>query len=241
MQTRGVGNIEMILSFILFIGFVFIALFFFTPGGGNSRIIDSSLNYALSAVSNNVSVPLLTYSVKFDNTVIPPRTKTIAIDFSQVSSNIPSDYNVHVENYTGSEIAAVRSGNTVYVEWNNNPFVLVEFSQDFTPNSSVSSYPASNQNYYTIASSSSRNIISEKRFLELNSSYYNQYDSLKQELNMPGQVDFGFGLKYDNGLSIQSQKQTPSGINVYSALTRREATLQNTNTLAYADFSVEVW
>ena len=246
MFKRGVSNIEMILSFLLFIGFVFVALFFFTPGGGDNRLVDSSLNYALNAISQNTSIDLLTFSIKLNNSAIQQggNPGIIAIQFPPEVIVIPDNYNVDVENYSGTILQSMRSSvdnSIVYVNWSGNPFVIIKFSEDFTSGNNIVLQPAPNSSYYSIASSSSREVVSEKRILALNQSYYGDYNNLKSELGLPNQINFGFYLRYDDGTSIIAQRNIPTGLNVFSTLTHRETTLQKTNTLTYGDLSVQIW
>ena len=66
MEKRGIGHLEVILSFIIFIAAVGFALYFFSPTNGN-RLGDSSLTYTLDEVEKNASSDILIYSVKVNN------------------------------------------------------------------------------------------------------------------------------------------------------------------------------
>jgi hypothetical protein len=241
MEKKGVGNIEMILSFILFIGFVFTALGFFLPKD-TSKIVDSSLNYALDSISNNVSVDLITYSIKLNReTFIPAGTQTIAIEFPPEVINIPARYNVHVETYTGGTLNSVRDGSIVYVDWQENPFISLKFSEDYTPSNDVTSRPSINRSYYSIASSGTTKVLSEKRILALNQSYYANYELLKNNLKLPASINFAFNFAEDKGKAIIAQRAVPSGFQVYASVSNRETTLDITNHISYGDLSVQVW
>ena len=247
MFKRGVSNIEMILSFLLFIGFVFVALFFFTPGGGNNRLVDSSLNYAMTEISQNASITLLTYSIKINAVSLQQAgigsTGTVAIQFPPEVTIIPDNYNVYAENYSGTALPVTRDStdkSIIYLKWEGNQFAVIRFSEDFTSGTTISPV-ALNTAYYSIASSSTRQVISEKRMLGLNQSYYLDYTNTKDNLNLPSQINFGFSLQYDDGTFINAQRNIPAGLNVYSTLTHRETTLQKTNALRYGDLSVQIW
>lgn len=246
MLKRAVGNIEMIMSFLLFIGFLFVSLYFFTPGGGNNRLVDSSLDYALREIVQNTSIDLLTYSIKINDVAIGigGNPQVITIEFPPEVMSIPDNYNVTAETYDGKKVQVNRDSidkSKIYLSWAGNKFVLIRFAEDFSSDSPLPTAAPLNTDYYTIASSSSRKIISEKKMLGLNNSYYSDYSSLKNSLNIPNQVDIGFNLKYDDGTMINAGRYIPNGLNVYSTLVHRETTLQKTNSLNYGDLSVQIW
>ena len=78
MEKRGVSNIEMVISFLMFIGFTFAALLLFNPTSSNDRMVDSSLNYAINAIVQNASIDIISYSVKL---TAPDDAKTVNVSF----------------------------------------------------------------------------------------------------------------------------------------------------------------
>src|SRR3989338_4636988 len=66
MRKRGIGHIEVILAFILFVGFLLFGLYFLNPLD-SGRVLDSSLFYAKDAIKDNVSSNLLVYSIIIDS------------------------------------------------------------------------------------------------------------------------------------------------------------------------------
>ena len=239
MFKRGVSNVEMILAFLLFMGFVFVAVFFFLPKDAG-RIVDSSLNYAMDDISKNTSVEMISYSVKLYSEKIGSK-ETVAIEFPSNVIDLPANYNVYAENYSGTRLVAERVGPIMYVNWEGNTFITLRFSEDITPSQDQQGRPELVGAYYSIASSSTRRVLSEKRVIELNESYYNNYQITKDTLGLPGNIDFGFSLKYDNGYSIIAQKSVPTSLEVFSTSTHRETTLVTSNQLLYGDLSVQVW
>jgi hypothetical protein len=244
MRNRGVSNIEMVISFLLFVGFIFGALLLINPGSSNDRLTDSSLSYATSAILQNVSVELISYSVKITIPSEPP-VNTFAIDFPPENMLIPLNYNVYAETYSGVPIKAERNGQRIYLDVSSLPvgvtFVIVKFSEDFD-RVQLNGHPEPILNSYEVASSSARNLVSEKRVKLMNESYYTNYNSLKKALGLPESVEFGFGLNYRDGYSIILRKSIPTGVNVFStANTRETITNRSANYLVYGEVSAQVW
>lgn len=239
MFKRGIGHVEAILSFLLFIGFISAALFFFIPSGGE-QVIDSTLLYAINGVMKNTTVDFESYSVKIERDSIPKDQKTIAIDFPTEIATLNQEYKVRAESYEGKSLPATREGNIVYVDFGEEDFVILKFSAGLTSGQSATSKPAENSAYYKISSSNKRKVISEQKIFELNQSYYQKYDSLKYNLGIPSQVDFGFSFSLP-AFDIVGEKEVPIGIEVFSSLSRRELLLQDDGALIFGEVSVKVW
>ena len=105
MQKRGLSNIEFILSFVLFVGFVIAALYFFNPVR-NVNVLESSKSYVIGELTKNVTIELDSYSVK----IMPAASGVIAVDIP----SIDTAKNARVEDYYGNEIESKREGDKVY-------------------------------------------------------------------------------------------------------------------------------
>lgn len=239
MLKRGAGHVEAILSFVIFIGFISTALVFFTPKGG-SEIIDSTLNYAVLSLLKNISVDLESYSVKIYTENVPSGQNTIAIEFPTEISTIPPNFKARAETYNGRTLSATRNGNVVYVNNEGEDFVVIRFSEDINENDASVSSPSVDRSYYTVASSSSRKVVSEKRLLILNDSYYKDYETVRDSLNIPGQVSFGFSASTPTK-TIIAETDIPSGLDVYSSISRRELLIQEDGALSFGELGVKIW
>ncbi|HVY01697.1 MAG TPA: hypothetical protein VHA12_02960 [Candidatus Nanoarchaeia archaeon] len=238
MFKRGIGHVEAILSFLLFIGFVFFALYFFSPVG-NTNIIDSSLQYTLNKLIQNNSVEMLSFSVKINRNNIQNGQRSIAVEFPPEVMNLPSNYKARAETYEGKYLPTTRTGNMVYFDIGTEDFAIIKFCEDFPENTPASESPQWNQSAYTLASSSSKQIISEKKILQMNNSYYSDYDQLKSQFDIPGQVTFGYNIKIENYV-ISGPKNIPVGVDVYSTLLRKELLKKDGNSL-FGEVSVQIW
>jgi len=232
MNKRGVGHLEIILAFVLFVAAVFFALYFFSPVD-QSRLIDSSLQYAKDEIIKNTTVGLITYTAKLN---VSAGVNAIAINFSSV----PLNMNVKVTNSQGILINSTKSGSAVYLQgpFQGNDFITIMFCEDFNNTFMINPVQV-NTNYYQIASTNSESIISEKRILELKEAYEQDYPYLKKKFNLPGRINFGFSLDFPNLDKIKSEKEI-SGQEVYSD-NKEVKVLRLNNDIVSATLYVKIW
>src|SRR3989344_2949597 len=93
MNKKGMSHVEIILSFVIFITAVGFALYFFNPGDSD-RLVESSLTYAFTEISENTSleIKIFTVLIKHDN---PINENSIAFNFSGIGEE------TRVETYEG--------------------------------------------------------------------------------------------------------------------------------------------
>ncbi len=227
MKKRGVSHIEIILSFILFISIVFLVLYFFNPGK-TQRLVQSSITFAESEISGNISAVLDTYSVK-----IASKAGSI------VGVEIPSGgKKARVEDYQGNKLASSHSGNMVSFDRSGRDIVLIKFSEDFEEDNTVPAQTL-DPTLYQILSSNSEKVLSEKRALGLNKSYFADYKSVQENLKLTG-MDFAFALIFSPNDQIIAQNSLPRSIDVLSTI-KRKSVIRTDGSSAFADFGVKIW
>src|SRR3989344_9643961 len=226
MRKRGISHIEIILSFIIFVGAIAFALYFFNPADSD-RLIDTSLNYGFREIIEYTEVEVQTFSVDIDGTGIDDDEIDIGSNIDAVPVNISgvnSNYGTRVERYEGSVLSAIRGGDFVHIQrpgsgWQTIDFVSISYSDEFSLGSGVTG--AHEEKYYRLASSTSKKVLGERLFLELVQQYVANYTILKEEFNIPPRVNFGFSLEYSNG-TIKAERQIPEGLEVFSEKKRVE-------------------
>jgi hypothetical protein len=240
MKKRGIGHIEIILAFILFITAVGFGLYFFSTSN-TSRIADTTLTYAFREIEKNTSTSVEVFLVSMNRSNIFGSPSEVAFNFSGVPGN------TSVQRYNGRILNSSRGGiggELVYVSssnWMGEDILYVmfgeEFKEDGVPTNSVH-----NSTYYRIGSSEIKNLLSEKRFRALNESYYLDYRGLKGQgnFNLPDRADFGFSLVFDDGYSIVAESNIPEGFEIFSE-TKRWEVLREDGSIMFANLIVRVW
>lgn len=257
MGERGISHIEVLLSFLIFVGFVIFALYFFSPTQ-TSRLINSSLSYATRSISEDVSVELFTYPVK----IAPRPSGEEDVIEVEIKEDIPENMEIRVENYNGEDnIPADRfdvneNDNKEKVRFklddklykdtgSTNGFAFLKFSEDFVP------YPEGEElkrlsgkinliklNSYEVGAAEKKEVVSEKRASELEGSYNNDYNKLKERFNLPKTVNFEFAL-FGDKIKIEAKKDSPASGEV-AVNTKRAEVLRNDGTVVFADLIVRI-
>lgn len=217
LNKRGISHVEVIVSFVLFLGFVGFAFYFFSPFE-SGRTLDSSLDYAFDEVVENVSTTLESYSVVF-----PPdcTDTTVKIDGA----------------ISGNYFGGTRDENK-FCGFSPQDFITILISEDFSDYAGSCSdvqTPCSN-----ISSSENKQVLSENKINNLLQNYNEDYGNLKENFNLPGRIDFGFSLVFDDGTSIVTEREIPSNLEVVAKEDRVEIIRQNGD-IEFADLVVKVW
>lgn len=231
MEKRGASHIEVIIAFVLFMGFLLVVLYFFNPVRG-SRMSDSSLPFLFEEVLKNVSVELETYSVKITDTDLGISDITVVIRSNEVGE---IEGNVRVENYYGDEVypSEIEGGDILFSP--EEEFVFVKISEDLNPYSIEPSGEITED--YEISYVGVREIVSEKRLELLEQAYNQNYGKLKDSLNLRGNFDFRVVLSDEE---ISGERFVPAGLDIYSDYRRIEV-LREDGSSEYADMVVRVW
>ncbi len=232
MKKRGSSNIEFILAFILFVSFTAAAIYFFNPTK-STQSLEAARGYVTNILIENASVELETYSAII---TAPDNEHDIKISLPGVASN----KNVRVVDYYGNEIESERDldRDRVCLTRNNQEnFINIYFSEDIE--GETGSCGGSTENN-RIASSITSKVLSEKRILKLNESYYAEYSSIANNFNIPSGMDFSFSLEFPEGKIISAEKKVSLGREVFSDTQLKEV-LREDGTLAFGYLTVKVW
>ncbi|MBX4196551.1 hypothetical protein KW805_03110 [Candidatus Pacearchaeota archaeon] len=230
-MKKGASHIEIILAFILFIGFVVIGFYFFSPQ--SSRLAESSLSYSLREIIQNTTIPVTTYGVRIEE-------GSHADDVIPIDVMVSAGRKVRAEDDSGILKARIGSQGVTYVQLGPNMFVTLEYADDLPAGSEPADVVAQpGKKYYSLASTREENIMSEKRIRELNQTYFAHYEDLKKEFNLPDRVDFGFNIRLQD-MTITSMPPIPGGVNIYSTNVRVEVLREN-GEREFSDLVVSVW
>jgi len=244
MKKKGIGHLEVILSFVIFLAAVGFALYLFSPGG--DRMVNSYLNYIFDDIENNASSYVYIYSVKINGSFIG---EAIAVDFARNFG----DANISVINSTSQALISKMQNGVIGIAClgnngsllPNNSLVKVIVGEGF------SSYPSElipanwnslsvNKANYEIASTNKKKILTEQKLLAINFSYYSDYGALKQSFNTAGGADFSFIVTFSNNDRIEAKRQPPVGIDVFSDKRNFEILREN-GQIDFADVGIQIW
>jgi hypothetical protein len=233
MQKEGLGHIEMILAFVLFVGFLFFGLYFFNPLSAD-RLLDSSVDYASREIIKNTSLDTLTYSLVI-NASDP---SLVALPISALE--VPSGSSFLVLDSKGKVLPSQITGIFLSFDRGSDRFVKIivgSFAVATTNLSMGEIIPLEN---YTISSSESERLTSETSFKMLKERYDLDYVALKKDFNLPGRVDFSFSAIFSDENNVTATQFVPEGLEALSKQERIEVLMED-GTVEFADLLVRVW
>lgn len=232
MEKRGAAHIEMILSFIIFIVAVAFALYFFRPTESN-RLIESSLTYTFREIEENASVLVKEYNIVIKEESAPSELG-VETNEQQTGSRAFGESGNSIDSYVDGD-------GIIYIKtlsgWTETRIVKVVLSDEFQ-NSPIGGLI--DTNFCEISSSDEKEIISEKRFIELIDLYEENYTEIKKDFNLPNRVNFDFSLEFEDGTLIEPERETPPvNAEVYSDSKRIE--ILRENGVEFAELRARVW
>ena len=230
------GHVEVILSFVMFMGFLLFGLYFFNPLS-NTRVLDSSLFYANDEITSNVSTSLLVYGVSINQTSYSaPQNVQLSLP-----SGSPPARGFFAHSIRGERLNGTYSGGILSLNRDGSEFFYVGLG-DFNSVMTLVVNPAPLEvgTNYTISSSEEREVVSEERIRALNESYYSTYDSVRTEFNLPRRVDFALEVTLSPQEIISLTRPIPEGFDVVSRVDRVEI-IRADGGLSFADMRVQVW
>lgn len=237
MNKRGFEHIEIVIGFILFIIFLMFGLYFFNPLN-NTRVLDSSLSYAITEIQDNTTSTLEIYGVSFNPSVGNEQQK-ISFPLTPLSNDWTG---IRVEDNRGKLLRARYSNADarVYVDRYESPFVLVKFGRFQSLGQDPGDVSPLTEDQLRRASSDSKEIVSEQLFSKLVERYNADYAGLKRDFNLPGRIDFAFSLAFSEGEVLKPVYTLPDAAQVFSD-SRRIEVIKTDGTIAFADLVVLTW
>jgi len=235
MNKKGVSHLEMIISFIIFSGFVLFLLIYFpiTNPGGNSMALD----YAEKGVLDFVNMKMIYYTIALDDSIIPNLP-------SEGCFNLSSELrNISVRDETDNIIDAYSDSKNNYIQISGKFYTIYSSSLFYekNPGNLVSCTVLKEIEHYLIGTTRVYNIVSYEKISQLRNNYEHDYSSLHDRLGIPVKNDFGFILRDTEGKEImKAVKQKPNRAEVFA----RDIPVQvayNNGTFNYFILNVQAW
>ena len=229
-KKRGMSHIEMILSFIIFVGFlIFLFSIFVFLNVPHSNII--SLDAVERAIKDNISVKMDFVTIKINET----KDGCFWFEYNLTG-------NVSVKNESYSVVKGKRE------LWGNKEGVVINGSGEFfyiysSENFEEDVFDSSNckklnKKDYSIGLFRSYKVVSFEKLERLKENYENDYEGLKENLGLKS--DFVFSLNDFSGQTIlEVEKNIPK-----KEVLSRDVPVQlaySNGTLSYAILNIRVW
>ena len=218
-KKRASGHIEVMISFVIFIGlivFLFIMLNPLKIFSASKSMLDTTTN----KVIENVSTELTTSSVKVQDSYILP--EGLPKDCLTISLKSKAGEELIVKNGSGSEVESAKGTETLSFKYDgSNRFYRISLSENIFPTKLLvgSSCATLEPTDYQLGITRTRDIISSEKLKTFTEEYTEDYDALKTSLGLENNFNFiifkGDGSIFEvDGTKIRGQENPPGGINV---------------------------
>ena len=245
MNKRGISHIEMLLSFLIFAGFVIFALHFFSPFNA-SRLIEPSLTYAKIEIIKNTTIEIESYSISLDVSNSNDLNSVVQIEIEDYDAS----KEVQAKNRNGDIVLAEGVGSSNHIKFNTSNvydtdptkgFAIFRFGEGLIENPPPGGGGNNMIGTYTIISSEKEKFISESRIINLKTAYEKNYESVRNAFNLPSRANLEFEVAFSTTEKISAQRPLRPQSEEMFVNSKRIEVLRNTGEIQFADLKVRVW
>ena len=235
MEKRGLGHVEMIIAFVMFAGAVS-AIFYFFDVGNVTRNFDTLGDYLNSQITYNSSVEIEVYTIVLEDNL---RNDIISIELKDA---VPLDKSIRVENEMGVKIDVFLNNGREIISLKHldNKKLKMIVSEDIESSYANLNFLPVDNNLYRIGSTERYKVLSEKRILLLNESYFNNYEETKEYFRITPDRNFAFRLDFSQEEFINTLPNIPIRGEVNNEKNRKEA-MRKDGSRVFADWTIRLW
>lgn len=201
-----VSHVGVVLSFVIFVTFIIFIYIIVKPVVGTENK-QNLLNHLKDVLIERSSTELTSVSVLIDT-----ETPQTCVQLRNFLNKTEIGNRVIVRNDAGEVLNAKISGQDLFVERNENEiFLKVYGSEEFSITETGTISPcqqlSEGSGGYIFGLIRSEKNIFEKRIIQIIESYNNDYESLKEELNIASGNEFRLDFIYANGTIISTEEK----------------------------------
>ncbi len=218
MNHKKGSHVGFVISFVLFVAFVFFMYALLSSRINLGQNKQSSLENVKSEVIKRVSGNLTTTSVKVNQAA-----SQSCFHFSGLLNKISAGQNFIVQNYSGNIFTSyISSDGDIYVSRSGDTIsTLFEIysSGEFPPAATsgpIGCVDLSEGTGYTIGLSKTESNVFASEIFNLFGNYTQNYSGLKKDIKIPSGDEFGLIFTYSNGTEIKTPMRNIT-LNVYAS------------------------
>ena len=255
MKQRGIGHVEVVLAFFLFVSALLFIISFFDIGT-DKRSGEALLAYARNQVQTHAETTLKSYSI-----ILKPETLAQQGNPSLITVELPDELtnaqHIRVEavRVDGLDVRASRKHPTNLKQIAFDRGALgtsayrVIVSEDFDMVEATFIPPLHNPAFFsTVSKYPDSRLLSEKKLKLLQEMYTKEYQTFREALELGRQTNVRFTIEWEQkdaaGIGkqyfIKAERAIPSRVDVTASHVRQELLL-TTGERVFADVLIQVW
>lgn len=206
---RSQAHIEMIISFVIFVGFVFALLVFFAP------IKQNPVNYAMLDRSQDLMIKYFSEDYQVVSIIL---NYTAPICFS-IENDPSKTGNILVKDSRDRKLSATRTDSRIYIQSSDDRYYKLYFASFLTSSPWSDTGACSDNTFsegidYSKAVVSTESAILASKIYDLDAIYAQSYDYLKSAIGLNNDFEFvvynsSYGVIKNSSLSVHKVKTFP--------------------------------
>jgi len=206
MNKRG-SHIEIIISFVIFITFLIFIFVVINPKLSVQNEKEESISYIENAILERISAEMKIITIKLEFVLGMP-----CIELTDLLTNLEIGTNLIIKDEEDNLLESTSDGTSLQITRGDisDDFFKIYYSSEFNELESGSGcFPRD----YELGLVKEEKHIFESNIIDLIKEYEN-YEELKEEFNIPKDIDFGYGIKLSNGTILETEEKNIS-TNIY--------------------------
>lgn len=203
-KNRKGSHVEVIISFIIFVTFIFFLFMIVEPSLSTQNDKKNMLDNIEVGIMDRISADMTTITVKVTG------GGSNCINLNNLISDLGIENNIIVKDASKETVISHVEGNSLQITRGStgDTFFKIYYSKEFNGLETGSGCPAIS---YELGLTKTDNYIFEAKMLDL---INEDYKTLKTNLKIPEGVDFGYGIVLSNGTSLETNEGNLS-TNIY--------------------------
>lgn len=235
----GSGHIEVVISFVIFIGFLIFLFILFNPlkKSINETIVDSTI----FNIGENASMNVTSTSIRINNYIDLDSYDCFQIPVLE-SLGCSSERKILSKNSSEGVIdSKIESGKIIINLLNNEKYYTLHCSEEISERAGIkTNCKVLDANEYNIGQIKTKYAWSEAKLRSFENKYLNSYKEIKEKF-VSGGNDFSFSIRnLSNDEKFIGRKSAPKGIGVNSKTIQIEL-IDNKATIKKAIITVTIW
>lgn len=199
MNKKGLTQVEMVISFVIFMLFLIFLFVILRP-----QFQQSDKGYLLDSVKENIKE-------ETQGIIILSSLRIDTNNPGCITLNALYDLPVIVKDSQGTQVPAGVSGDVLKIQ-SSDTFFTISYSEGLEEQTTSSgSCQSLSENEYTIGATKSFSFVSLYNVTQLKNEYTNNYNAVREKVGIPEDNDFGFKIQTSNRVDIEGMEAKREG------------------------------
>ncbi len=252
MEKRGMGHVEVILAFVLFISAI-VFILSFVDFDADTKTEEAALAYVTSRIEEASTTRVIMHTVSIQSMSGDPAQPTPQVLTLELPEELPAEYGLRVEAVTSGAPQKLQAQKhpanpqQIVVDRGTGRATLVRIilSMEITAMAASLTPPVHDPSAYKFLSRSEKELLAERKLRSLSEAYAANYGTFRESLAIASRINTAFSASWPNPEAakqdfIKAERDIPSRVDVIAHNLRQEMLLPDGQRV-FADVIIRVW